>query len=392
MMNIRLYKPIAFIYLIVAVLLTGCVERYHPDDLYLRDGILVINAHITDKPGFQMIEISRSSHIEDPGFHPELDCYVTLLREDGESRNFDGVYPQGYYTSELDSSFLQTGMSYQLQVVTQDGNEYQSDFDEIRPVPAIDSVYYKVESIKYNGVDDPVEGIRYYADFTYDDEAYEYIRWELTETYEFHNPKMEAYYYPNRWTVYPLPEEDNPRICYITKQLPAAHSISTHSLSFGSYSQPFDFVPNDKMEQKLLYKYSLLVKQYSMGPEGYHYFHELGANRQEQGQIFDKQPALLTSNICNIADNNEKVLGFFTMSAVQEIRVFAENIPGLDLSPYPYYCLPVDSGPGSNRPANFPAYFARATYDGTTVYAEVNKHCVDCREYNGSTSYKPDFW
>jgi len=392
MMNISLYKPIAFSYLIVVILLTGCVERYRPDDLYLRDGILVISANITDQPGVQMIEISRSAHIEIPGFQPELDCYVTLLREDGESRIFNAVYPLGYYASELDSAFLRTGMSYQLQVATQDGNEYQSDFDEIRPVPAIDSVYYKVESMKYNGVDDPVNGIRFYVDFTYDDEAYEYIRWELTETYEFHNPKMEAFYYPNRWTVYPLPEEDNPRICYITKQLPAVHSMSTHSLSFGSYSKPFDFIPNDKMEQKLLYKYSLLVKQYSMGPDGYHYFHELGANRQDQGQIFDKQPALLTSNICNIADVNEKVLGFFTMSAVQETRVFADKIPGLDLSPYPYYCLPVDSGPGSGRPTNFPAYFARATYDGVTIYAEVNKHCVDCREYKGSTSYKPDFW
>ena len=80
------------------------------------------------------------------------------------------------------------------------------------------------------------------------------------------------------------------------------------------------------------------------------------------------------------------------MSAVQEARAFAEEIPGLDITPYPYYCLPVDRGPGSNRPTNFPAYFARATYDGMTVYAEVNMHCVDCREYKNSSADKPDFW
>ena len=388
----RYVRPIAIISVIAMTLLTSCVERYHPNEMYLRPGVLVINAHLTDKPGVQIIEVSRSAHIESPGFHPELDYYLHLLREDGESREFGASDRPGFYAAELDTAFLRTGMLFQLQVVTQDGNEYHSDFDKIRPVPSIDSIYYEVETMSYPGVDDPIPGIRFYVDFTYDDEAYEYIRWELTETYEFHNPDMEAYIYTNRWTLRPLEGIMNPKVCYITNALPAVHSTSTKYLSFGSFSKPFDFVPNDKIEQKLLYKYSLMVRQYSVGPEGFHYWHELGMNRQDQGQIFNKQPALLQSNICNIEDESEKVLGFFTMSAVQEARAFAEEIPGLDITPYPYYCLPVDRGPGSNRPTNFPAYFARATYDGMTVYAEVNMHCVDCREYKNSSADKPDFW
>jgi hypothetical protein len=283
-------------------------------------------------------------------------------------------------------------MFYQVQVVTQDANEYHSDFDQIRPVPAIDSLYYKVEQMIYNGGENPVPGIRFYVDFTYDNEAYEYIRWELTETYEFHNPRMEAFVYLNRYTLQNLEGEDNPKVCYITNPLPALHSLSTESLNFGSFSQAFDFVPNDQMEQKLLFKYSLLVKQYSLGPEGFHYWNEIGMNLQGQGAMFDRQPPLTKSNICNIADAGEKVLGFFTMSGVQETRAVAAEIPGFNHSPNPYYCLPVSRGPGSNRPTTFPAYFARATYDGTTVYAEVNKHCVDCREYKGSSAIKPDFW
>jgi len=372
--------------------LTSCVERYHPDEMYLRPGILVISAHITDKPGIQSIEISRSSNIESPGFLPELDCYVQLFREDGESHSFGTSDLPGFYTAELDTAFLRPGVLFQLQVVISDGKEYYSDFDKIRPVPAIDSVYYKVESMKYWGKDDPVPGIRFYVDFTYDDEAYEYIRWELTETYEFHNPDMEAFIHENWWTVRPLEKEENPQVCYLTHKLPAVHSLSTKEIGFGSFNKPFDFVPNDQMEQKLHHKYSLLVRQYSLGPEGYKYWHELGSNHQEQGQIFDMQPSLLNSNICNIADENEKVLGFFTMSSMQETRAFAEEIPGFDTSPLPYYCMPVDRGPGSNRPTNFPSYFARASYEGTSVYAEVNKHCVDCREYKSSTDVKPDFW
>jgi hypothetical protein len=385
-------RQFVILFVLSVAFLTACVERYHPDDMYLKDGLLVISAHITDVPGNQVIEVSRSSHPELPTFNGEPGCYVVLIREDGESREFSSIEEPGYYIADLDSSFLQTGMMFQVQIITQDGNEYHSEFDQIRPVPAIDSIYYKVEHMIFTGEDESVPGIRFYIDFDFDDAAYEYIRWELIETYEFHNPNMEAFYYPNRWRVYPLEGEDNPRTCYITRLVPSGHSISTAELSFGPFKKAFDFVPHDSQEQKLSFKYSLKVKQYSMGPEGFKYWNEIGANRQGGGFIFDKQPSLITSNICNIADEQEKILGFFTMSGMQEIRGFAENITEFDTEPDPYYCLPVDSGPGSSRPTTFPSYFARATYDGATVYAKVNKHCVDCREYKGSSAIKPDFW
>ncbi|MDF1576275.1 MAG: DUF4249 domain-containing protein [Bacteroidales bacterium] len=391
-MKINSYKLMALVNLVAVLLLPGCVERYHPDDMYLRPGVLVISAHITDKAGTQIIEVSRSSHPESPRFNPEPGCIILLFREDGESREFISSAEPGYYAADLDSSFLRTGMNFQVQVLTDDGNEYHSDFDRIRPVPPIDSIYSKVEDMIYTGEQNSIPGIRFYLDFTYDDQACEYIRWELTETYEFHNPNMEAFLYLNRWTLRTLEGEDNPRICYITRPLPSSHSITTQDLNYGPFSQAFDFVPNDWNEQKLLFKYSLMVKQYSLGPEGFHYWNEVGSIRQGQGMLFDKQPALLKSNIRNIADEDEKVLGFFTMSGVREIRGFAEDIPGFDDSPNPYYCLPVNKGPGSSSPTNFPAYFARASYDGTTVYAQVNKHCVDCREYKGSSAIKPDFW
>jgi hypothetical protein len=371
---------------------TSCLERYHPDELYLREGLLVINAHITDQAGTQTIEISRSANIEGSRFEPEMDCFVLLSREDGESMEFSISENPGLYTADLTTDFLTTGIQYQLQVITGDGKEYLSDFDQIRPVPAIDSIYYKAETRQVTGDEEPVPGIRFYVDFTFDNEAYEFIRWELTETYEFHNPDMEAFVYPNRWTLIPLEGEDNPRICYITHPVPSVHSISTKQLNPGSFTRAFDFIPYDKLDQKLIYKYSLLVKQYSMGSEGFHYWNELGKNHQGQGTLFDSQPALVKSNISNVADESEKVLGFFSMSAMQEVRAFAKDIPGIPTSAYSYYCLPVDSGPGSNRPTTYPSYFARATYDGVTVYAKVNKHCVDCREYKNSTEVKPDFW
>ena len=147
------------------------------------------------------------------------------------------------------------------------------------------------------------------------------------------------------------------------------------------------------MEQKLHHKYSLLVKQHSIGEAAFRYWNELKKNSQEQGWLFDKQPALLRSNICNLNDETERVLGFFSMSGVVEKRAFAENVPGLDTSPYRWYCYPSDKGPrGPVSEDDLPIYFAAAWLNGESVFSDVNKHCVDCRAYKNSSHIKPDFW
>ncbi len=48
----------------------ACVERYYPEEDELRTGTLVINAHLTDQPGEQVIEISRSVGLTYPSFTP----------------------------------------------------------------------------------------------------------------------------------------------------------------------------------------------------------------------------------------------------------------------------------------------------------------------------------
>lgn len=373
--------------------LQGCVERYYPGEDELKTGTLVINAHLTDEPGHQAIEISRSVTLIHPSQDPLTGAYAELIREDGELLEFMEEEP-GWYGCNFEEEFLQTGMSYSLHVSTPDGNEYESDFDKIRPVPLVDSIYYEVEFASYLSEDDLIGGVRFFIDFTYNDDEYECLRWELTETYEFHNPDMSAYIRDVDFILKPLPDTSNYRVCYITNDLPSIHSMTLKYLDFGIYiKKPFGFVPNDQLAQKLKHKYSLHVKQFSMGEEAFHYWNELKKTSQEQGFLFDRQPALLKSNIHNVNDAQEIVLGFFSMSGVTECRGFAEKPEGLDLSLYEYYCMPVVKGPaGPISREDLPIYYARAFWDGESVYAEINKHCVDCREYKNSTHLKPEYW
>ena len=372
---------------------TACVERYYPEEDELKIGTLVINAHLTEQSGYQVIEISRSVTLLYPSADPVSGSFAEVIREDGEFREFSEEKP-GFYGCNLDETFLQTGQAYMIHVITPDGNEYESEFDRLRPVPEIDSIYYEVESASYETAGDTTDGIRFFIDFTYNDEAYEYVRWELTETYEFHNPDMEAFIWDKDFNYYPLPDTSNYRICYITNQLTEIHSLALGILDFGIYvKKPFAFVPNDQQAQKLKHKYSVLIKQYSMGEEAFHYWNELKKTSQEQGFLFDRQPALLKSNIHNLNDDEEIVLGFFSMAGVVERRAFAEKPEGLDLSLYEWYCFPLPKGPaGWVTRADLPIYYARAWKDGSSTYAKVNKHCVDCRAYKNSTHIPPDFW
>lgn len=379
--------------LVLVIIITGCVERYYPEEDDLKTGTLVINAHLTDQPGVQVIEISRSAGLISPSFDPLSGSYTEVIREDGEIRNFSESEP-GYYEAFLDESFLKTGASYMLHVSTPDGKDYESGFDKLRPVPAIDSLYYEVEHNSYASESDSMSGVRFFLDFTYDDEEYEYIRWDLTETYEFHNPDLEGFILDVDFTMKELPDTSNYRICYITNELSTIHSMALDILDFGIYiKKPFTFVPNIQQEQKLHHKYSLLVKQYSLGEEAFHYWNELKKTSQEQGFLFDRQPALLKSNIHNVNDESEIILGFFSMAGVVEKRAFAIQPESLDLSSYKWYCFPVPGGPGGPlSEEDLPMYFARGWMDGEPSFGQVNKHCVDCRDYKNSTHIKPDYW
>jgi hypothetical protein len=390
---------------ILMILLVGCIERYYPEEDDMRTGTLVINAHLTNRAGEQVIEISRSAGLTYPSFDPVSGSLAEVIREDGEFREFLEFSP-GYYKAELDETFLQTGASFMLHVSTPDGNEYESRFDMLRPVPAIDSIYYMVETNSFTSESDSISGIRFYCDFTYDKEDYEYIRWELTETYEFCNGDLE--YYRDGYLKYfildldhwvkVMPDTSIYRICYITNELSPIFSMSLGTLNLGKYvRKPFGFLPNNQQEQKLHHKYSLLVKQYSLGQEAFHYWNELKKTSQEQGGLNDRQPALLKSNIQNVNDETEIVLGFFSMAGVVEKRAFAFKPEGLDLSPYKHYCYTrylVDGyfNEGGYYPYEPLIYLARPMNSPGSPLQVVSKRCVDCREYKNSTHIPPDFW
>lgn len=377
----------------MVAILSACVERYYPEDSDLYTGVLVVNAHLTDKPGIQTINLSRSDRLIYPEYKPEQGASVQVENAKGDMVSFTES-DDGAYAADIPGEFLRTGDLYRLLLVTSDGNRYESDFTRLHPVTSIDSVYYMVEAIPAEEQGETVDGIRFYMDFEIDPGQVQYLKWDLIETYEYHNPDYEGFIYDIDRVMRPIPDSMSDRQCWITLQVPEIHTMESGNLSAAHYSmKPLHFVSNQT--QRLKHGYSLLVRQLSMDEAAFRYWDDLKKNTQEIGALFDRQPSLTPSNICNCDDPEEKVLGFFSISGVFEKRIHVKDVEGLEILDK-IFCFPSFKMPRLRymMSRDLPVFLSRATWpeSGATVLGLTPQRCLDCRLHRGSSGEPPDFW
>ena len=108
-----------------------------------------------------------------------------------------------------------------------------------------------------------------------------------------------------------------------------------------------------------------------MSESAFWYWDELKKNVQTKGGLFDTQPSLTPSNICNV-----------------------EDVPELATRMDSYFCVPGGVPKSFRRLTNamLPYYLATLTVDGLNNYGGVSKECIDCREYKRSSHILPEFW
>ncbi|MEN8229532.1 MAG: DUF4249 domain-containing protein [Bacteroidota bacterium] len=389
MYRVRLF----ILFSILLSLISGCIERYYPSGEEIQTGTLVVVAHLTNVPGVQSIHLTRSSTLEIPKYDPVSGCYVEVERSDGLVREFEESRP-GEYSSFLDESFLTTGSEYRLVFVTPDGSQYESEFEKLHPAPDINAVYFTREDRPTADPEKIEEGIQFYIDFDIEKDSGRYLRWQLIETYEMHNPDyLSTSVYDVDRRFKDIPDSMAWRSCWITLEIPEIFTLDLGSVAGSNYKQmPLNFVSSET--QRLHHRYSLLVRQLSLSKTAFWYWDELGKNLQSKGGLFDTQPSLTPSNICNLDNEDEMIIGYFSISGVSEKRLSFEDVPDLETDMDPYFCAP------GGLPKSFwrlsekllPYYMATLTIDGLNQHGGVMKECIDCREYKGSTHIKPDFW
>ncbi|GAC1304046.1 MAG: hypothetical protein NVSMB24_10920 [Mucilaginibacter sp.] len=385
--NKNIYAYILTIIAVAAQL--GCKKPYFPAVIVSNSNYLVVEGVIQSGQDSTNIKLSRTVNLSSGiASNPEKGAVVHVESDQNISyplkENGNGFY--GAAALSLDNSH-----KYRLKITTRDGKTYQSDFTAVMITPPIDSLWYEVTSSGlnlYSNAHDPGNNSRYY-------------RWDYQETYIYISGINTYFKFQNNKVLFRTPDE-YVNTCYVTTK--SSNIIINSSARLSNdviYKNPITQL--SMSSEKILHRYSILLKQYVITKEAYDFWTILQKNTEKLGTIFDAQPSQVTGNIHCITDPSEPVLGYMSVSTVSQKRIFIDKtelpiwpVPQNDCLPYTITWHKSDPVPYElTKFIQIPLAPIDVSYDAKkkdSLYSvKVGDYfCVDCT-YHG-TNKKPAFW
>jgi hypothetical protein len=137
-------------------------------------------------------------------------------------------------------------------------------------------------------------------------------------------------------------------------------------------------------------KYSILVNQYSLNEDEYLFWEKLQSISDNVGNLYDVTPMAVPSNIYCIENPDEKVLGYFSVSAVSGKRIFIKD--RFSLIPNFYSECPSDTVSGIIPNLNVSVWIIDSFTTGNILNNILTERqsCADCRV--DGTNVRPVFW
>jgi hypothetical protein len=407
-------KPgIKFVIISVAALaLYTCIDPYNPK-LTGYASLLVVDGLITDANTSYSVKLSRTFQDQNSSSSGIPDATVFLT--DNENIKITLINKgEGIYKTDSTLFRGTIGETYILHILTHEGEVFESEPCLMQPVPDIDSLYFEKDQELINNGTQTQEGIRIFLD-SKEGINNQYYRWAFDETWKFKIP------YPKRFNFNMAdssvtPVSDVKEYCWKTVKSDNILIFSNYSGQAGPIKkEPIFFIASDQSD-RLLIQYSILINQYSISKQEYDFWNNLKQINESSGDIFAKQPFTVISNIKNVNNPKERVLGYFQVSAVKQRRknITLSDIVGLNLPYFHYSCERFVKDPGDypKGPGAIPTtwddiysmfcvtsdyYFVEPQYSsGTGSTKNISKmvfarpECANC-ELTG-TSKKPDFW
>ncbi|GAO41345.1 DUF4249 domain-containing protein [Flavihumibacter petaseus] len=367
----------------VLLLAGSCRKPYEPEVLQRDYRFLVVNGVVNVASGGQThINLSRTKGLQDTVIIvPEPGAQVSIETDNGQIYSVPSVNDLGDYQSA--PLYLSPNGRYRLNIETSDGRVYRSAFVEPLITPPIDSVTWKQpgDLTIYVNSHDPTGNARFF-------------RWDYVETWEYH-AQLET-----PWTVigdkvYIADNSNQGNYCWTGQFSSMIILGNSAALSEAVISeQPLLTIPNPDV--RLNWKYSILVNQYALTTEAYHYWQIVEKNSQELGTLFDQLPSNLNGNLESLTDANEPVLGYISATAVESKRILIDRRELNDWS----QVLPADECNKLAIDYN-PLAYPQWDYTDPTVTLwyfmtgggawVAKKSCLDCR-LQGGTNQKPSYW
>jgi Domain of unknown function (DUF4249) len=361
------------------LLLSGCREPYQPPVVKDQSNLLVVDAFLDGGDGSCAVILSRSQNVSNPKA-PLMEKNANVQLEDGEGNVYTlKEMSEGNY--RVSNITVDTQLKYQLSIKTEAGKSYRSDYVEIKKTPPIDDVTWKATD----------QGLQFYVS-THDDEKKSiYYQYRFVETWAYTAPFPSNFEFQNGVPVIRL---DDIYHCWKTSSS-SEISIATSAKLSEDVISNFPFYLILRPSEKYLLRYSILVKQNVLTSEAYNYWQQLQKNTEKIGTLFDPQPSQVLSNIQNVDNPDEPVLGYFNAGITTEKRIFVSSseLP----SGWFYRDSPcrADTALIADLGHHLTDILIGGLYMGESTvpygYSYTSIACGDCRIAGGTTT-KPDFW
>ncbi|HET8754303.1 MAG TPA: DUF4249 domain-containing protein [Salinimicrobium sp.] len=311
---IQKIKNSFFLLLITNLLVLGCVEPYDfATETF--EQLLVVEANITNENKQQEVFLSRTIPLGETEEAPERQAKVWIEGDDGSVYDFSENEP-GHYISVSEFAAA-TGVSYQLVIITSEGETFSSEPTKMVINPGLDNLY-AAKTIN----DEGDEGFSFMIDNSGTAETTDYFKYEYVETYKIvppHKTFQDLIVVDGEPVLVPKIKEAE--LCFNSEASSEIILASTNSLAVNAL-EAFQVRFLSKHNPKVSQRYSLLVKQYALTQEAYSYYATLQKFSGSESLFSQTQPGFINGNLFSVDNPDEKVVGYFNVASVVSKRVF----------------------------------------------------------------------
>jgi hypothetical protein len=373
-------KKFNIIIIICLLSILGCKEEINlVSDQY--DKSFVVDGMITNQPGPYTVKVSYTSAVHDGSFRGISGCDVTIEEKYGEKELLTEAEP-GIYKTHPNGIQGKTGKSYRLVIETNEGKIYQSDYQEMPQPIEIDTVSARLEYEKRASLD-PLPGYQFYISTKETTREGSYFLWKMEETFEYTSRyKIEGIMRDGEFIFNVDP--DSLYKCWKTQRIRKIYTDNSVGISSKRLkNSPLHFINNQT--KRLQRRYSLLIEQFSLNKNSYSYWSEVESQVTGENFLDSKQPYKLTGNIYNPEDEQEPVLGNFTVASKVKRRFFFES-PGFYIKKTACWAeTELDMFKGNSYKEDVLLVI------GEQGLGAPETVCVDCRAAGGKLK-PPEFW
>jgi len=385
----RRFTKLAIPMVLLGFLFASCEERFTPELDSRYENVLVVEGEITNMPGPYIVKLTSSVSL-DGGLAMPLSGYFVEIEDDEGNAEVLNEMDAGIYSTAIGGLQGVVGRRYRINIASNKGQEYSSDFEVLRPPPPIDSVYAQIDYQADENLPYDLGGYQFYANSHLSANEKTYYLWRLNATYKYASDFIIRWIFDGQ--LRPFTNSDSLRYCYTNRNIYQYFIFNNENFASTTLEAfPLHFVAVDVRDLSI--RYSLFTTQYSMSKSAYTFWSRVKEQNENLDDLYTRQPFQVRGNIYNTLNNNEPVLGYFMVAGKSEKRIFV-NRPGYPVEMRYGVCMLTEPDYMRMRflfdtpPDMWPEY---ATFDNNGASAYPSQECLDCRE-KGGTIEKPDFW